>query len=238
MARWLACCAVSAILLSGCASTVHGVAVPATSALEILPTDDEISAVAGNTLSTFGFRPFVGGAEILPDGFRTDADASPIGCAAVTDTAPRIVYERLPVLEAARESYFNWDEGVDTSGADAAVIRLSTASATGDAFESFARQWQQCAGTTVVKHVLGTVVDAAISDVARRDGVVAATVRTQRQPGTATSRYERAIGMRGNTIVEVSLAITPKGERQPDPQAAAVRIAKDMLDRSAAPARP
>ena len=235
MTRWLAC-AVSAILMTGCASTVHGVAVPAASALKILPTEDEISAVAGNTLSTFGFRPFVGGAEILPNGFRTDADASPIGCAAVTDTAPRIVYEPLPVLEAARESYFNWDEGVDTSGADAAVIRLSTATAVDDAFESFARQWQQCAGTTVVKHVLGTVIDAAISDVSRRDAVVSATVRTRRQPGTATSRYERALGVRGNAIVEVSLAITPKGERQPDPQAAAARIAKDMLDRATPPA--
>ena len=81
----------------------------------------------GNPLSTFGFQPFIGGVEILPDGYRSDADASPIGCAAVTDTAPRIVYEPLPVVEAARQSYFNWDEGVDASGADAAVVRLSTA---------------------------------------------------------------------------------------------------------------
>ncbi len=44
-------------------------------------------------LSTFGFQPFVGGVEIMPDGYRTDADAAPIGCVAVTDTAPRVVYE-------------------------------------------------------------------------------------------------------------------------------------------------
>ena len=235
--RWLAG-VLSVVVLAGCAHTVGGTAAPATSALKILPTEDEISSVAGNTLSTFGFKPFVGGVEILPDGFRTDSDAAPIGCAAVTDTAPRIVYEPLPVLEAARQSYFNWDEGVDTSGADAAVVRLSTAAAAKDAFGAFGRQWQQCAGTTVVKHVLGTVIDAEITDVTLEGSVLSATVRTHQLPKAPTSRYERAVGVQGNAIVEVSLAITPKGERQPNPRDAAVRIAKEMLDRSAAEPRP
>lgn len=104
------------VLLAGCAQTVDGVAKPAATAVTILPTEGEIGFGPGNTLSTFGFQPFVGGVEILPDGYRSDAEASPISCAAVTDTAPRIVYEPLPVVEAARQSYFNWDEGVDASG--------------------------------------------------------------------------------------------------------------------------
>jgi hypothetical protein len=235
--RWLAA-AVSIVLLTGCSTTVHGTAAPASSALKILPTEDEISSVAGNRLSTFGFQPFVGGVEILPDGFRTDSDASPISCAAVTDTAPRIVYEPLPVLEAARQSYFNWDEGVDTSGADAAVVRLSTPAAAKDAFEAFGRQWQQCAGTTVVKHVLDTVIDAEITDVAHDGDVLSATVRTHQLPGAPTSQYERALGVRGNAIVEVSLAVTPVGSRQPNPRSAAVRIVKTMLDNTATPPRP
>jgi hypothetical protein len=220
------------LLLAGCAHTVGGTAGPAASALKILPTEAEISSSAGNTLSTFGFQPFIGGAEILPDGYRTDADASPIGCAAVTDTAPRLVYESLPVLEAARQSYFNWDQGVDTSGADAAVVRLSTAAAAKGAFDSFARQWQQCSGTTVVKHVQSSVIDAAIADVTVDGEVLSATVRTHQLPSAATSRYERALGVRGDALVEVSLAITPEGERQPDPRASAVRVAEVMLDKS------
>ncbi|MCW2512301.1 MAG: lppR 1 [Mycobacterium sp.] len=220
------------LLLAGCAHTVQGVARPAAAALKILPTEEEISAAAGNTLSTFGFQPFAGGSEILPDGYRSDADAAPIGCVAVTDTAPHIVYEKLPVVEAARQSYFNWDDGVDTSGADAAVVRLSTASAAADAFDAFARQWTQCAGTTVVKHVGGTVIDAEITDVAVHGQLLSATVRTHQLPRAPTSRYERALGVRGNTVVEVSLAITAAGERKPDPRAAAVRVAESMLDKT------
>jgi hypothetical protein len=168
--------------------------------------------------------------EILPDGYRSDADASPISCAAVTDTAPRIVYEPLPVLEAARQSYFNWDEGVDTSGADVAVVRLATAEVAASTFQTFAVQWRQCAGTTVVKRVGDSVIDAAISDVAVQDSMVSATVRTTQRPDAPTSRYERALGVRGDALVEVSLATTPTGERQPDPQAAAVRIVESILD--------
>jgi hypothetical protein len=230
--RWLAGALSIVLLLAGCAHTVEGAAQPAATALKILPTEAEITSAAGNTLSTFGFQPFIGGVEILPDGYRTDADASPIRCAAVTDTAPRIVYEPLPVVEAARQSYFNWDEGVDTSGADTAVVRLSTAEAAHDAFESFGRQWQQCSGTTVVKNVRETVIDADIADVTMQGSVLSATVRTHQRPSAATSRYERALGVRGNTVVEVSLAITPTGERQPDPRGGAVRVAELMLNKT------
>jgi len=220
------------LLVAGCAQTVPGVPTPAASAVKVLPTEGEIGSDLPNTLSTFGFRPFVGGVEILPNGYRTEADASPIGCAAVTDTAPRIVYEPLPVVEAARQSYFNWDEGADASGADAAVVRLSTATAAREAFDAFTRQWRECAGTTVVKHVGAAVVDAAVSDVDDRDAVVSATVRTRQRPGGAQTRYERALGVRDATLVEVSLAVTPDGDRQPDPRAWAVGIAKTMLGKS------
>jgi hypothetical protein len=167
--------------------------------------------------------------EILPNGYRSDAEAAPIRCAAVTDTAPRIVYERLPVLEAARQSYFNWDQGVNTSGADAAVVRLGSADAARRVFDSFARQWQQCSGTTVVKHVGATVIDADITDVTVQDSVISATVRTHQRPSAPDSRYERALAVRDGTIVEVSLAITTTGDRQPDPRAGAVRVAELMV---------
>jgi len=239
--RWRAVATLIVCLLAGCAHDVDGAAIPATGALRILPTGDEITAAAGNVLSTFGFQPFDGGVDVLPDGYRSDADATPIACAAVTDTAPRFVYQQLPVLEAARQSYFNWDPGVGTSGADAAVIRLSDPGAAMRAFDSFTRQWRQCGTTTVVKHLRGaggagagsgtdTVIDAAVSDVASSGSTLSATVRTRQRQGAAT-RYERALGVRGGTIVEVSLAITPEGERRPDPRGRAVRVVQVMLDK-------
>jgi hypothetical protein len=99
------------LLLGCCANTVDGARSAAT-ALKILPTDDRITDAVGNGLSTSGFQPFVGGPEILPDGFRTDAEASPIACIGVTDTTMRVVYEATPMVEAARQSYFTLDQHV------------------------------------------------------------------------------------------------------------------------------
>jgi hypothetical protein len=231
MRRW-AGVALIAALLAGCAHAVDGAAEPATAAPGILPTESEITSAVGNTLSTFGFAPFIGGVEILPDGYRTDADATPIDCVAVTDTAPRVVYEKSDVVEAARQSYFNLNPGVGTSGADAAVVRMSTAEAAQRTFDGFVRQWQQCSGTAVVKHLRGvnnTEVDAAVSDVTVAAPVVSATVTTKPRPDGPASLYQRALGVRGDTIVEVSLATTPPGERQPMPRAQAVRVAEAML---------
>jgi len=224
------------VLLSlvGCAHTVTGSARQAARAVEILPTEDDVTATVGNTLSTFGFRPFIGNVEILPDGYRTDADATPIACIAVTDTAPRIVYEPSPVLEVARQSYFNWDVGVDISGADAAVVRLSTADAARATFESFVRRWQQCDGVSVLKRPWGATkseIDADVSEVNEANMVLSATARTHGRTNVQAATYERAIGVRADTIVEVSLAITPQGERRPTAPTPAVRLVQVMLDK-------
>jgi hypothetical protein len=69
-ARGLTAIAGLATLPVGCGHVIDGAAAPAAKALHVLPTDDEITAAVGNRLSTFDFKPFVGGPEILPDGFR------------------------------------------------------------------------------------------------------------------------------------------------------------------------
>ncbi|HVQ52521.1 MAG TPA: sensor domain-containing protein [Mycobacterium sp.] len=220
--------------LVGCAHTVAGSARQAARAVEILPTEDDVAAAVGNPLSTFGFRPFIGNVEILSDGYRTEADATPIGCIAVTDTAPRIVYEPAPVLEVARQSYFNWDPGVDISGADTAVVRLSKADGARAMFESFVRRWQQCDGVSVVKRPWGQTkseIDADVSEVREANMVLSATARTHGGTNVQAATYERAIGVRADTIVEVSLAVTPQGERRPTPPTPAVRLVQAMLDK-------
>ncbi len=199
----------------------------------MLPTDDEVTAAVGNGLSSFDFQPVVGGPEILPDGFRTDADAAPIGCIGVTDTSPRVVYERTPLLEAARQSYFTLAEVAAYSGADAAVLRMASPDAAQAVFSDAVRRWQQCDGTTVTKHVGGTANAEVLVDirtVSRDDSMLSATLLVSQQSlGGSTSRYQRALGVRGDTLVEVSLAVTPAGTRNDQPRA--VAVARAMLDK-------
>jgi hypothetical protein len=224
----------AALALPGCARTVDGAAHPAVAALGMLPTEADLTTAVGNGLSTFGFEPFAGGADVLPDGFRTDADATPIACVAVTDTAPRFAYADAPVLEAARQSYFTLAEGVSVSGADAVVVRLATVAAADQLFEAFAGQWRQCDGRVVDKRLSGAndaQMTADISDVAISGPVLSATVVTELPPAVGRSHYERALGVRGDTIAEISLAVTAAGDRRGDVRAKAVRAVEAVLEK-------
>jgi hypothetical protein len=218
----------------GCTQETSGTARPAVAAVGILPTESEITSAVGNPLSSFGFKPFIGGVEILPDGYRTEAEASPIDCVAVTDTAMRVVYEPTAVIEDARQSYFNWDAGVGVSGADAAVVRLATTADAESTFGDFAARWKQCDGKAVIKHLRGVSnsdLVAVISDVAVEGEVLSATVSTRPGPFSPTSTYQRALGTRGDAIVEASLGLTASGVDQTDPHAA-VKAVKVMLDKA------
>lgn len=214
-----------ATLLVGCGHVIDGAATPAARAVRILPTDEEITAAVGNGLSTYDFRPFVGGLEILPDGYRTDANASPIACIGVTDTTVRVVYEATPLVEAARQSYFTLERAVGVSGADAAVVRMASAADAQRVFDDFVRQWQDCDGRTIDKHLGGAEnrqVFVDVSDVVAQGELLSATLHTRPGPSDSPAHYQRVVGVRGETIVEVSLAITPNGERDLVPRAAAV----------------
>ncbi|WP_319449052.1 MULTISPECIES: sensor domain-containing protein [unclassified Mycobacterium] len=215
-----------AVLLAGCSQVVDGTASPAAKALHVLPTDGELTAAVGNALNNFGFRPFVGGPEILPDGFRTDAQASPIACIGVTDTTTRLVYEATPMLEAARESYISLDQRVAVAGVDAGVIRMASANDAQRVFDDAVRQWQGCDGKSVDKRVRGAT-NADISDVAAAGSTLSATLHTSPGPDGPTSLSRRVLGVRADTIVEVSLAVTPEGE----PGSRAEAVAQTMLDK-------
>lgn len=207
---------VGAGALSACVRHVDGSARRPYSVVSRLPTEQEMSAIAKNSLSKFGFQPFVGGLEVLPDGFRDDTEATPIACAGVTDTLLRIVYEKAPVAEAARQSYFNPNPGVEISGADVGIVRLASAGTASHLFAAMARDWRRCSNTTVVKQLGGAANNAellaTISSVAVTGSLLTAAVTTHDTRRRTTSRYARALGVRSDCIVEASVAVTPLAE--------------------------
>jgi hypothetical protein len=220
-----------AFALAGCSDVVAGEPRAASTAVNLLPTEPQITAAVGNPLNTFGFRPFIGGPEIMPDGFRNDDDASPIRCIGVTETMARITYDGAEILEAARQSYFSLSPGVGVSGADAAVVRFGSESAARDRFETFVAEWTDCKGRSVVKRLRGTTgadVNAVIDGVIADGALLTATVTTRQGDGPE-SHYVRAVGVRDATVVEVALAVARAGD-QSTVQAAAV--ARAMLDKA------
>jgi hypothetical protein len=222
----------AATLAVGCSHVVDGGARPAAAAVTILPTEAELSDAVGNTLSTFDFQPFVGGSEIMPDGFRDDADASPFRCIGVTETMLRATYRDADVIEAARQSYFTLAVGAPVSGADAAVVRFGSDAEAHDRYRVFAEQWRGCDGATVVKHLhgaSGTDVDASIGGVTDDGPVLAATVVTRTRANAPASDYLRAVGVRDGVLVEVSLAVSRLDRTRSDDRA--VRAATVMLDK-------
>ena len=227
MRRALVLAAATLVLAAGCGHAVDGDARAAATAVEVLPTEDEISGAVGNRLNTYDFRPFVGGAEIMPDGFRTDADATPIACVGVTDTMTKLTYETGDIVKAARQSYFSLAPGTTASGADAAVVRFATPTEASGRFSAFVAQWHACDGKTVVKHVgaNGADVVASISRVVDDGGLLTADVTTRQGAAARDVHYARALALRDATIVEVSLALTAKDD------GAAARVATLMIDK-------
>ena len=230
--RLLAPALVLLIVAAGCGHVVVGAAQPAATAVTVLPSEAEITDAVGNGLSTFDFRPFVGGSEIMPDGFHDDADATPFRCIGVTETMLRATYEGADVIEAARQSYFTLAPGARVSGADAAVVRFGSESEAVDRYRAFTERWRGCDGQTVVKHLRGTTdtdtdVDAAIDDVDADDPLLTATVVTRQGANAPEQIYLRAVALRDDTLVEVSLAVADRTGSD----GAAARVARVMLDK-------
>ena len=114
------------------------------------------------------------------------------------------------------------------------MVRFANADHADRTFDRFVRAWQTCDGQTVVKHLRGVKnsdVDAAISEVAVAGSTLTATVSTRRASGAGASRYERALAVRGDAIVEVSLAVSVAAGERADSRDAATRAAQAMSNK-------
>jgi hypothetical protein len=234
---------IAAALCAGCTSTVAGSArraqgtggPPAREAAlaSVLPTEQEISGAAGNQLSLNGFPALQGGIELLPDGIRTNADASPIECVGVTDALMRITYEHSPVRAAATVTFWNYDFDATATSAKVGAVRLATADDAQALFTTFTQQWRDCMGRTVDGHTHDsddTELYSRIEDVDVSGPVLSATIMGWDNHHTPEFPNERAIGVKSNVIVEADVAVTKPGARADN---RAINAVKLMLDKIA-----
>jgi hypothetical protein len=232
---------VAATMCAGCTSTVTGTARRAqassgppareTSLVSVLPTEQEISGAAGNQLSLNGFPPLQGGMELLPDGIRTNADASPIECMGVTHALMRIEYEHSSVRAAATVEFWNYDFDAVATSANVGAVRLATGDDAQALFTTFTQQWRDCLDRTVVGHTHDsddTELYSRITDVEVSGSVLSATIIGWDNHHTPEFPNERAIGVKSNVIVEADVAVTKPGA-QADKRA--INVVKLMLDK-------
>jgi PknH-like extracellular domain len=243
--RW---CVVAALLLAmstaGCAVVVDGTAQPAPGLAprslhgqtikQVLLGHRALSRILNQSFKIDPrFRPRFGG----PDALLDDGWLSPGDCLGVASMLQRVVYQSSKVRHVAVQTWRHAPASVEVTSVEEGVVSLPSPAEAQALFEKFAQQWQQCDGTTMP--LSGTVfrLKATIANVQVADSIVAATISmgfASRASDSASLPSGRALGVRGNCLVEVEVAFF--GNTQPpdhgavDPRASAVDIAHAILD--------
>lgn len=241
----------AAALATGC--TVAGTARPAPglkphpvtgqAVKKVLLDDAELSKLLGQSFGAKAELPArFGGPEVLPPAFGA---VSPANCVGVTSMMVKNAYRSADVKNAARATWWNVRGPAKVISVAEGVVALSGPGGAAALFQQFTQQWRDCDGTTVTIGRPSIITDRpaivfsdAISDVRVTDSVVAATLSIDTQlPGLPSSgpRPEaRALGVRGNCLVEVDVAFfgatNPGDEGTGDVHRSAVDIAHAMMD--------
>ena len=234
-----------AMLMAGCSVSVGGTARPGADLTPRSlsgPTIKQVllghGALARMLNQSFKIDPDFparfGGPEALQD----DGWASPGDCLGVAAMLQRVVYQSSKVRHVAVETWRHAPMSVEATSVREGVVSLPTAADARALFAKFSQQWRQCDGATVP--LSGTVfrLKAKTTDVQVADSVVAASVSTgfaSRSSDSASIPAGRAIGVRGNCLVEVEVAFfgntSPSDQGSADPHTSAVDIAHAILDR-------
>ncbi|OBF08117.1 hypothetical protein A5730_10330 [Mycobacterium sp. ACS4054] len=250
----LSCLSVVA-LATGC--TVAGTARPAPNlkphpvtgqpVKKVLLDDADLSKLLGQSFGSKNELPArFGGPEVLPPAFGA---VSPANCVGVTSMMVQDAYRSGDVKNAARETWWNQRGPAKVISVAEGVVALSSAAGAAALFGQFAQQWRDCDGTTVTIGRPSIIIDRpsivlsdTISEVRVSESVLAATISIDTQlPGLPSSgpRPEaRAIGLRGNCLVEVEVAFfnstRSSDEGSGDVHRSAIDLAHAMMDKVSA----
>lgn len=226
---------VSAVLITlaaGCTNVVPGV-VRAGQNLKPRPltgevikdtmlTDTELSHVFGQSFVIDRTLAFGGPGELFwdwPGSKQSD-------CAGLTHILMGEVYTNAQVLNVAHELW--WDSHADRDptviNLEEGVVALPTMPDADAMFTKFTQQWSRCVGAPIDT---GINEHYEIRDVHADASVVEATVTNHDQ--TINLREERALGVRDNCIIEVS--ITYFRDTAPAPGHSAGDVARQMLNK-------
>lgn len=249
--RWcVAAPLVAVALATGCTSVVAGTVRPAVGLKPRPVTGQTVKGVLldGAALSKLLDQSFTakselpprfGGSEMLQRAFGV---VSPAGCVGVTTMMEQSVYASGQVKYVARETWWNARGPANVISVAEGAVALSTAAEAAALFAKFSRQWARCDGATVTLDAGRIAFSDKISEVRVADSVLAATIsietRLAGSPPSGSRPEARAIGVRGNCIVEVDVAFfsmrSPSDQGSGEFDTAAVDIAHAMMEQVSA----
>ena len=176
-----------------------------------------------------------------PEALRGLGSASPANCLGVAEMLHGSVYPSGKVNDVAVENWRHADATVKVTAVKEGVVSLPTTADANALFSSFAEQWQRCDGQAVVIPDAVFKLKATITNVQAAPSVLAGTVSVafaSSSPDEGAIMKGRAIGVRGNCLVEVEVDFfnAPNGSLQGSgvTNGAAVDIAQAMMDRVSA----
>jgi hypothetical protein len=236
------------LLAAGCTVAVDGKARPAPNMTMRPLTGQTVRQVLLNdtALSKLLQQPFradphfpqrFGGPDQLPD----DAPASPVDCLGVAMMLQRVVYQAAKVKHVAVGSWLHAAKSVKVISVREGVVSLPTAADARALFAEFSQQWRRCDGTTLPLPGSTLRLTAKIADVRDANSVLAATLSMQltlsgSEPASVPEG--RAVGLRGNCLVEVEVdffnTLNPSHQGTGDINTTPADIAHAMMDKISA----
>lgn len=238
IARLLALAALVVLLTGGCTTETSGTAGPASGLRPRPLTDPTVKQVLLDEAALsrmfhqhFNIDPEIpprsGGRDILLNSYRK---GSPADCVGVVTLLNSATYESAPVNYVAHETWWHTDDSASIVSVAEGVVALPTATEAAAQFTRFSEQWKKCNGTPVTLQAASLTFTDTVESVTEANSVVAASIAQGR--ATSTGSAARAIGLRGNCLIDVQVNFfsTATG----DPQTSAVDIAHAMMDKVSA----
>ncbi|EUA13227.1 pknH-like extracellular domain protein [Mycobacterium kansasii 732] len=240
----MAAALLAVVLSSGCTAKTGGKAGPAPNMAPHALTGPAInqamidSAALAKLLNqpfqTAPKYPEFGGSDKLGSAWES---ALPADCLGVVHMMQQGPYRPAPIQNMASEMWAHNGASVKVDDVYEGIVALPTAVDANGLFAKFAAQWKKCDGTTLTMPTSTVYGQAAISDVRVMDSVVAATISLGSGPHSilATIPQARALGVRGNCLVEVMVSFVPTAypsdEGTGDLNTSAIDIAHTMMDK-------
>jgi hypothetical protein len=233
------------LLAAGCTVVTGGKAEAPTGLTPRSLTGDTVRQVLlGDTaLSRVVQEPFVIDSRIPPrfggpEALEELGSALPVDCLGVAEMLHQSVYPLGQVTDVAVENWRHATTSAKLTGIKEGVVSLPTAADANALFAKFSQQWARCNGRAVVLPDPVFKLKANIADVQIAPALLSSTVSialNSKQPDQTAIPAGRAIGVRGNCVVEVEVDFfnmsTRSMQESDGVNATAESIAKIMMDR-------